>query len=291
LLDSYHDHIDEGVDNKSVTYPAMALFTSISIAILQFFYFGTSLAATEYFFSSVQRGTGLKFVQAHPWMLYGDAAPMRHLSIPWLLILVFGLPFSFLFSCWKLRHKINSPLVATYVGSLFRKYSGSCYWWEIMNVVKKLTIALLIRGISASNPFQPALIIVAIGTFQLLQAVFGPWRRRLENMMDPVGGTLLISSLFAASVSSDSTGVLVMILTLDGLYVVSLCIMITYHCIVDETEYQKHWNLSHQDLSNSCVDLSKVDEPLLRQPFNDKIMSGSLDGEYSDAPTDSDMDE
>jgi hypothetical protein len=225
------------------------------------------LAAVEYFFSSVQTGTGMKYDQSHPWMLYDDARSLRHLSIPWLVIVAIGLPITFLVSCWKLRHKINSPVVVTYAGSLFRKYRSRCYWWEIVNVIKKLTIALLIRGISSSNPLQPALIIIVIGILQLLQAVFMPWKRRLENIMDPVGGTLLISSLFAANTHASSSVVLYLVLTLDGMYVLSLCMMILYHCVTEETEYEKLWKISHPE-SLSLTNLEPVDEPLLRQPIN-----------------------
>jgi hypothetical protein len=215
---------------------------------------------------------------------------MRHLSIPWLVVIVFGLPFAFIVTCIKFRHKINSPLIVSYTGSLFRKFSGRYYWWEIINVTKKLTIALLIRGIPASNPFQTTLIILTIVTTQLLQVLLTPWRRRLENVMDPVGGTLLISSLFAADRNSDSNGVTIMILILDGVYVVSLLVMICYHAITEETEYERVWKASQQ--SASGFDLKEVDEPLLRRPIGNMLLSSdSIDESNLEAPTDSEIDD
>jgi membrane protein implicated in regulation of membrane protease activity len=79
-----------GMQKKTVEYPAMALISSNTLSIFQFFYFGTSLAATEFFFSSTQAQTGVKYVQALPWMLYSDAKSLRGLSIPWLIFVVVG---------------------------------------------------------------------------------------------------------------------------------------------------------------------------------------------------------
>jgi hypothetical protein len=265
-LISDDESLAPAVEKNSVPYSALALITSSTISILQFFYFGTSLAATEYFFSSTQNGTGLNYVQAQPWMLYSDGAPMRHLSIPWLLIIVFGLPFSFLVCCWKLRHIIDSPVVTMYTGSLFCKYSRRCYWWEVVNVVKKLTIALLIRGVPASNSLQAALIIITIGVLQLLQAIFHPWKRHVENIMDPVGGTLLISSLFASNPSSSST-VLYLILTLDALYITALVLVIFYHLITEETEYERNWKIRFGTRDEN-VSLDNFYYPILTRPIN-----------------------
>jgi hypothetical protein len=242
LLESTHNR----TGSRPADYPALALVLSNTISILQFFYFGTSLAAIEYFFSSVQSHTGLKYVQAHPWMLYDDAKSLRGFSIPWLVLVVIGGPIAFVVFSWLIRHKPTSPNVTSYVGSLFSRYRHRVFWWEIVNVMKKLTVALLIRGISATNPMQVASITLSICIPLVLQTSVRPWKRYLENVMDVIGSVLLISSLVASQsiLSSASLSVLYLVLTLDATYVVAMILMIIHQLITCETEYQRLWNIT-----------------------------------------------
>jgi hypothetical protein len=215
------------------------------------------IGCKEYFFASVQVHSGLKYVQAHPWMLYDDARSLRGLSIPWLVMIVIGLPLDFIVFAWHVRHKSSSPVVTLYVGSLFQRYRQSVFWWEIVNVVKKLTIALLIRGISASNLLQVALITLAICVPLAIQASVRPWRRYWENVADLVGSVLLVSSLGA---STRSLPVFYMVLSLDAIYVVTLLSMILWHLVTSKTEYQHIWGslLANPKISPKMASVRKV---------------------------------
>jgi Leucine-rich repeat (LRR) protein len=273
-----------GAEKRYVDYPARALIASNTLAIFQFFYFGTSLAATEYFFADIQAHTGLKYVQAHPWMLYSDATSLRRLSIPWLIFIVIGLPISLLVFAWQIRHKIASPTVKSYVGSLFDRYRPKFFWWEATNLVKKLTIALLIRGIAATNPLQSIMIAVAICVPMLIQVAMRPWKRYLENAMDPIGGVLLFLSLAASnsfSVSKSYT-VIYLVLSLDALYILAMLVLILYFFVTEKTEYQTLWEASfgnseslddgpHKRLDSSKISGSneiEFEEPLMRDPID-----------------------
>jgi hypothetical protein len=232
--------------NRVVEYSAVALVCSNTITILQFFYFGMSLTATEYFFASTQEHTGLKFIQAHPWMLYSEAGALRGLSIPWLVFVVVGFPLAFVIFAWQVRHKISSPKVISYVGSLFARYRLELFWWEIVNVMKKLTVALLLRGVSAANPLQAAFISFVIGVPLIAQAALRPWKRYWENVMDAVGGILLVCSLFISSTLryARSYSAFYFILTIDSIFLFVLVAMILHNLITEQTEYQRIWETS-----------------------------------------------
>jgi hypothetical protein len=82
-----------------------------------------------------------------------------------------------------------------------------------------------------------------------------------------------------------------MTMALDGVYAVSLIVMICYHGITEETEYERVWKVSQQSPS-SGVDMKEVDEPLLRHPIGKMMLpSDSTDESYLEAPTDSEIDD
>jgi hypothetical protein len=209
-------------------------------------------------------------------MLYDDAKSLRGLSIPWLIFVVIGFPITFVVFSWLIRHKPTSPNITSYIGSLFSRYRHRVFWWEIVNDMKKLTIALLIRGISAANPMQVACITVAICIPLAFLSAVRPWKRYLENVMDVVGGILLVVSLVASNAFSTSRSlpVLYLVLTLDTIYVVSMIVMIIHQLITCETEYQRLWKITFGNtevLSDGFVGSNDLHSSL----------NGQQDGSYS----------
>jgi hypothetical protein len=146
-----------------------------------------------------------------------------------------------------IRHKVSSPRLTSYVGSLFVRYRHRLFWWEIVNVLKKLTIALLLRGLPASNPLQGSLITLTICIPLVIQSTMHPWKNFSENVMDVISSVLLVSSLGASqSLSAVSQSVVwVLVLALDALFVICLVAMIIHQLITQKTEYQRLWEASH----------------------------------------------
>jgi Leucine-rich repeat (LRR) protein len=233
----------------SVDYPTTALLASNTLMVFQFFYFSVSLTATEYFFPEIQAHSGIKYVQAHPWMLYAEASVLRGISIPFLIVVVLGLPLSFIVFAWHFRHKVASPKIKAYVGSIFSRYRAKLFWWEAVNLVKKLVIALLIRGVAASNPLQSVFISLAVFTPMMAQTALRPWRRFLENVMDPIGGALIILTLSVVSIAH-STVASIIVFTLDGIYILSIAILVVYYFMTEKTEYQILWEASYGNLES-----------------------------------------
>ena len=231
-----------------VKYPALALLTSLSITVIKFFYFGTALASHQYLFSSAQPGSGIYYSQHSPWMKYSEAWNLILTSIPSIIIFDIGLPVAFLVLCWKIRGRFNSPSIQIYFGSLFETYNPRCFWWEIVNTLKKLSIALSLRSFPDSDAAQAALVAtILLGTL-VIQTSINPWRRKSENIADVVSSVILCGALLATRPGQlkDLTNVIWYIFALSVLFILLSVALIAWHTIFDVTEYQRSvenfWN-------------------------------------------------
>lgn len=286
-----------------VPFPAKALFVSVSLTALRFFYFETALTAHEYLFSSSQPWTSVKYVLNHPWMKYEDALPLIGASIPLVLIFDLILPLAFLFLCWKVRYRLYKREVSIYVGTLFDNFSKSCFWWEIVSILRKLAIALVLQGISPSDAFQPALIVTILIGAQFMQVSLAPWRRRAENFADNISAALLVGSMLATRTTalSHSSAVLYIAGALDVLFIVASLVIVAYLTFVDRTTYHAQFDewLAHKDTSPSIIpyeinstqggaqarDILHFGDTSSESDEKAPLMRMSLNGDHSDAET------
>ena len=229
-----------GIDHVG-RYPATALFTSVSISVIRFFYFGTALAAHEYIFSSLQPHTETKYVKNQPWMRYNDAFVLIGVSIPAIFVYDFVLPILFLFLCWKLRRYLKDERVQRFMGSLFENFSQKCFWWEIVNILRKLWIALILQGIAATNSTQSTLVVTLLVGTLVTQTVLMPWKRKSENLVDSISAALLLGSLHAVSSGSYSSSktMAYLIGVLNAVFFFGVVGIIVFETIFGKTAYQK----------------------------------------------------
>jgi Leucine-rich repeat (LRR) protein len=220
-------------------YPVSALMTTSTISIIQFFYFGSTLAATEYFFSAVQPGTGKKFVQSRPWMEFQSAATLRNWSIPALILFTLVIPVAFLVVVWRIRGSVGSQKTFIYFGTLFTRYNTRYYWWEIVSVILRLAIALALRGISPTSAMQSATMVGCLLLVLILTTSLQPWRRRIENLMASISTALLLSCLFASHTGNlSSTRIFTMATQiLSAIYFLALLIFIFFLAVTSDTDY------------------------------------------------------
>jgi Leucine-rich repeat (LRR) protein len=230
-------------------YPTTALVSNIGISILRFFYFSVSLGATEYFFSIIQLCTGLRFVQSHPWMPYHDAQTLRYVSIPFLVLYVIGMPLLFGLVLLKFRKHLSSARFEMYLGGIVSKFRTSTCWWELVLVIRKLSLALVLRGISESSSLYGGLILFILCSHGLLHFLLRPWKQSVDNNIDFVAAQLLILSQTAAQSGVDqkshSDPWQYSLLSLVIVFVIAMVIIIIYQTIVTETEYQISWKSRH----------------------------------------------
>ena len=231
--------LPDRLDEIPVAYPSVALISSLSISVVKFFYWGTSLAAHQYLFSVRQAHTHIQYAQNNPWMKYEDAVPLIMVSIPSILIFDFIIPVVFIIICWKVRNKLNT--VKIYYGSLFDSYQPTCFWWELVSTLKKLSIALVLKGFLSSDAVQSALVVsIMIGTL-MLQLTLHPWRRKVENYSDSASSLLLIAAFLFTRPShhTNITGVAWYIFALSVAFIVFNVVIIVYQMITGQTDFER----------------------------------------------------
>ena len=241
------EHTEES-ERREVEYPSGALVSTVAITITKFFYFGSALSAHEYLFSSRDPNTGLYYLQNLPYVLVndGDASIPRWISLPFILIFDLILPVAFIILCIALRKKLTKAEKSPYVGTLFDNYTTQCYWWEIMIIFKKLSIALVLRGIPASDILQVTLILSIIAGILVLQTSLNPWRRKVENVMDALGSAILIGALLAARSGGFQNSLVSVyyVLAVGIAFAVASLIIILVQTWYGTTDYEKRALLS-----------------------------------------------
>lgn len=188
--------LEVSTTDLKVEYPLGALITSVSLTIIRFFYFGTAIAAFDNLFSLEQPYTRVLYSKNNPWMLFSDVRPFIYASIPILLLQTLVLPAAFVYLCLRLRFRYHREDVKIYLGTLFESFSPRFFWWEMINILRKLAMALIIRGLSSSSALQHLLIGLILATTTLAVLNLNPWRRKGENLADSISQLLLLLSLF-----------------------------------------------------------------------------------------------
>lgn len=241
-------------DVKTRPYPAIALFSSASITIITFFYFPMAVASTQYFFWSQQDNSDF-YVSTTPWMSYDSAHLLRMVSLPILLLYVCGVPVVFACMSWILRHKVFSPKIKDFVGTVYSRYVPKFFWWELVIVLRNLVIALLLRGVSQRYALQPLFIAVSLISILIAQQVCLPWKRRTENICDMIASLLLVLSMVTSGMQA-LTGSIVasfFVAALDLVFVLLLVGLALYTALTEKPDYVIQWEILSSDPSHKLI--------------------------------------
>ena len=231
-------HANQEID---IEYPTSALLISLSITVIKFFYFGTAMAAHENLFSVRQPLSGTKYLQNTPWIKSSDASALITASIPAIVILDLIIPLAFICICWSVRDRFKMHEVRVYYGPLFETFSAPCFWWEIVNTFKKLSIAIILKAIPASDSLQSTLIVSILSGTLLVQLSIRPWKRKVENFFDSASSLLLIGSLMATRTAhiSHLPAVTWYIFALSVGFVLASVVTVIWQSLTGTTEYEK----------------------------------------------------
>lgn len=185
-----------------IFYPTGALMTSLTYTVFKFLYFGTALAAHQYLFPVTQYASGHKYSMYKPYLSYAASKPLILLSGPMIVYADLIVPIMFTIHCFLHRKQLGTWRLKIYYGTLFDNYSEKCFWWEIINFFKKLSVALILRGIPSNNAIQSALILSILAGIMVIQQKLNPWRRKSENLLDGLSSLVLIGALLATRPSN-----------------------------------------------------------------------------------------
>jgi hypothetical protein len=297
LIDTNGKSINDGLTNRSAfEYPTRALLSSLMISIASFFYFSTALSATRYFFNIKQAHTNDLYVLSVPWMKFADASSLRMVSIPFVILVVGGLPLTYFLIMIGIRNRIaSSKTTKSYFGSIVGRYKQRFFWWELVYVSRKLLVALFRRSFSINNAWQTGSIVTVLGMALIAQSTLRPWKRKSENVVDTVSGLLLIVNVIVNPLSSMlfSKDVLYMVLILDAVFVVGIVVLIVFHSLTGTTEYEKRWNALHTESIDSefysSNDIGTGKPSLAKHLLLDQVEKDGSEDDYSNVESDSNV--
>lgn len=267
-----------------VSYPSMALFTSVSISVLKFFYFGAALSAHKYLIPTTDPHTHVKYLQNDPWLKYADSGPLFYTSIPALFVYDLAIPLAFIIIAWKVRHTFQTHRVQIYFGSLFEVFDSKCFWWEIVNIFKKLSIAVVLRALPASSAFQSSLAVSFIAGCMIIQVSLQPWKRKSENIADTTASALLIFALLSSRSGAqltDSIGSVYYSFALSLAFVISSVLAIAVQTWKGTTLYEKRLSMHLQALGNKAS-ASSVSLSTVNAAEDEAYASNTSNAEHSD---------
>jgi hypothetical protein len=237
-------HILNGGQDLVSDYPTRALLSSTMISISTFFYFSTALNATKYFFHFDQPHTTHQYVLSVPWMRFDDASSLRSISIPIIVLFVGGLPVCYLCILLAVRKKISSSTTSLYFGSIIDRFKQKIFWWELVNIGKKLLVALFLRSFTIADAWQTGSIVIVLSITLIAQIALRPWKRDPENLLDSLSGVLLIINVLVNPIANmlHSYQLTFVVLALDAMFILLVVSLIIFHALTGTTEYEKRQN-------------------------------------------------
>lgn len=142
-----------------------------------------------------------------------------------------------------------------------------------MDVLQKLIVSLLLRGLSPQSAPQHGLVALCISGFSCLQYVFRPWRRSSENYLQPAGGFLLVLTILSFHLFELRyfEAYRATIVALCGVYTLVTLAVAGRETIFGKTEYQVVFEASALSTSDVSSDYTILDEDttsVMNQPIN-----------------------
>lgn len=123
---------------------------------------------------------------ARPW-------PEPHiLVVAWLAIIFYGIAVPALYA-WLLARKSMAQSEA--LGFLTKDYEPHARWWELVEVVKKLTFTGFLALVDPGSFTQMYLAVVCSLTVLVVQLLVVPYRRRTDNMLATLSEVALAFTL------------------------------------------------------------------------------------------------
>jgi len=116
-----------------------------------------------------------------------------------LYLVVFPVTIALLF--WKFRYRIGSREEQMLIGGLTRSYKKEFFWWEIINVTKKVSLTISLSFPSSSRNM---IFFVVLILFMCLEITVRPFKLEVQSQLNSLWSllTLLILGLGLSSLDS-----------------------------------------------------------------------------------------
>ena len=109
-----------------------------------------------------------------------------------------------------------------YLGSFPNHYRKGLAWWEVMRVGQRLLISISLAAIDPSSAFRTSVTVSLLCASMCAQFQLKPWKRRLENVLEPIGFAVLVLTSVASQAGSEQ------LIDGHGTHIMTLVASITY---------------------------------------------------------------
>jgi hypothetical protein len=141
-----------------------------------------------------------------------------------LYLIVFPIIIAVLF--WKFRHQIRSPEEQMLIGGLTRSYKKEFFWWEIINVAKKisLTLSLSLPASSRNHIFFAVLVL-----FMCFEIMLRPFKLDIQSQLNSLWSLLtllIVGTGFSTSIEGNSDSLSIKVF--GSLVIVIFCLILGF---------------------------------------------------------------
>eukprot|EP00478_Filoreta_tenera_P000012 GABV01000012.1.p1 GENE.GABV01000012.1~~GABV01000012.1.p1 ORF type:complete len:952 (-),score=191.12 GABV01000012.1:28-2883(-) len=118
-------------------------------------------------------------------------------SWAWLMILVYpvGIPAFLLWRMYRSRSQFNLPGVKAEIGLFYTPYHTSFWWWELVDMFYKLTIACMLAFVPRESQLRIGMVIVVAYIAAIL--LVRPFRRKGDDRLFLLVQGLILIILYA----------------------------------------------------------------------------------------------
>jgi hypothetical protein len=250
-------------------------------------YFTFLITSPVFRVSLSQNGTA--YLEAHPWIEFSLAnEDFRYLlisSVVFLVVYVIGIPVLFCF----LIFSRNRGHVGEF---LWENYKPEYFYFEVIWLLRRLSIAVVVAAVPEMSEFKPILIIGLLGLYGVVQFRMRPFRNEFENLFDWLA-TVLIMLTFAENfwaqqlvtlIGSDIPAGFYVVFALNCLFVISLITAVMWPLITSLLVWVKRKCTKHsihemRGFSESLSDFEvlQTEENQLRSSIRGSLNLDDLD--------------
>jgi len=174
---------------------------------------------------------------------------------------------------WRFRHRIGTPEEQVLIGGLTRPYKVEFFWWEIVNVAKKISLTL-----SLTLPFDSrnTVFFVVLVLFMCLEIMIQPFKLNIQGQLNSLWSLsilLIIGTGFSTSMQSSSESTSTRVVSAFVLIIFCLVFAFSFRSLLQCLRDRKR-RTTIQDRQQTTTAMTIPVDPDLKT--SDQILVGTL---------------
>eukprot|EP00698_Gefionella_okellyi_P019965 TRINITY_DN6207_c0_g3_i2.p1 TRINITY_DN6207_c0_g3~~TRINITY_DN6207_c0_g3_i2.p1 ORF type:complete len:933 (+),score=150.48 TRINITY_DN6207_c0_g3_i2:145-2799(+) len=176
----------------------------VTLFILNFFYFGLCGKILAVFNCQPATADGQHlYMQSIPWLecstntVWGSMSVIAYVCMGFYM---FGIPLLFAALLVRFRTRAHDESVAYWLGGLYTSYRPQMFWYELVVIARRVSLAALLSLASTTSALQPVGVFAVFCVSMLVHHLCKPFRSSTENLMEDIG-LVIVTLLFSEQLS------------------------------------------------------------------------------------------